>query len=436
MSVPLAIGKYPKAILHIDGDAFFASCEQARNPELRGKPVITGKERGIASSMSYEAKRLGVTRGMRLFEIKKLVPDCIILPSDYETYSLLSLRFYEIIRRYTPDVEEYGIDECFADLTGWQRPLKMNYRKIAEKIQADLERELGFTFSIGLASTKVLAKIGSKWKKPLGLTCIPNREIHTYLGEIAVEKLWGIGQQSANLLNRLGVYTALEFARHDEVWVKRYFAKPQYEIWQELNGKSVMELQTKIKDTYYSIQKMKTFTPPSKDPTFVFAQLCKNIESACIKARRYSLEAKKVLILLKTQDFRLHSMEVTLTRPTNFSHEIIDVAKPIFDQLFQTGIFYRGTMIGLLELSKQNTQADLFGESVRVDKYRQLYAGIDKLAKKHGKHTVRFGSSFLAHQFGNHLGGRGDEPERKTSLMKGETKRKRLGIPTFTATLE
>src|SRR5436190_20085709 len=102
----MLLRSYPKAIIHIDGDAFFASCEQARNPELRGKPVITGLERGIASSMSYEAKARGITRAMRLSDIKKLCPEAIILPSDYETYALLSKRFYAIVRRYTPFVEE------------------------------------------------------------------------------------------------------------------------------------------------------------------------------------------------------------------------------------------------------------------------------------------------------------------------------------------
>src|SRR5215208_1421832 len=96
---PLTLSSFPRAILHIDGDAFFASCEQSRNPILQGKPVITGKERGIVASMSYEAKARGVTRGMRLFEVKRLCPDAIMLPSDYETYSLLSTRFFAIVRR-------------------------------------------------------------------------------------------------------------------------------------------------------------------------------------------------------------------------------------------------------------------------------------------------------------------------------------------------
>ena len=115
---PLTLASFPRAIVHIDGDAFFASCEQSRRPKLQGRPVVTGKERGIAASMSYEAKARGVTRGMRIADIRKVCPDAVILPSDYETYSLLSKRFFAIVRRYTPDVEEYSIDECLGAALG------------------------------------------------------------------------------------------------------------------------------------------------------------------------------------------------------------------------------------------------------------------------------------------------------------------------------
>lgn len=436
MSSPIALGKFPRAILHIDGDAFFASCEQARNPELRGRPVITGKERGIASSMSYEAKAKGVTRAMRLSEIKKLCPEAVILPSDYETYSLLSKRFFDIVRRYTPDVEEYGIDECFADLTGWQRPFHMSYTKIAEKLQDDLTKELGFTFSIGLASTKVLAKLGSKWKKPHGLTAIPNRQIHLYLEKLHISKPWGIGPQTTALLEKYGVHTALDFVRKDENWVKLHFPKPIQEIWSELRGESVMTLQIEPRTDHYSVQKMKTFTPPSNDPQFIFAELCKNIESACMKARGYKLEAKKVYMLLRTQNYEHHSTEVVLSRPTNFAHELIDILKPEFDTLYKKGVLYRATMVGLTELQTPNLQPDLFGSSLKVDGYRRLYEKIDEVRNKYGKHTIHFGSSFLAHQHAQHLGERGDVPERKQHLFKGETNRKRIGIPTFSVELE
>src|SRR5262245_45025516 len=105
---PLMLGSYPRAIVHIDGDAFFASCEQARDPKLKSRPVVTGKERGIAASMSYEVKSRGVVREMRISDIKWVCPEVVLLPSDYETYSLLSQRFYAIVRRFTPDVEEYS----------------------------------------------------------------------------------------------------------------------------------------------------------------------------------------------------------------------------------------------------------------------------------------------------------------------------------------
>ena len=279
---PLSIRSFPRAILHIDGDAFFASCEQSRDPSLRGKPVITGKERGIASSMSYEAKARGVTRGMRLSDIKKVCPDAVFLPSDYETYSLLSTRFYAIERRYTPEVEEYGIDECFADITGLRRLHRTSYAKIAEKIKHDLDTELGFTFSIGLGPNKLIAKIGSKWKKPSGLTVIPGREIHIFLKDLPVEKLWGVGPATTAFLNKYGIKTALQFAQQHENFVHSKLSKPFVEIWQELNGHCILQLETKPKESYASIQKVKTFTPPSSDRTFVFSQLCKNIENACM----------------------------------------------------------------------------------------------------------------------------------------------------------
>jgi DNA polymerase IV len=122
--------------------------------------VVTGKERGIAASMSYEAKARGVVRGMRLSDIKKVCPEVVLLPSDYETYSLLSKRFYAIVRRFTSEVEEYSIDELFADITGYRRVYRASYKQIAERIKHDLDRELGFTFSVGLAPNKVLAKVG------------------------------------------------------------------------------------------------------------------------------------------------------------------------------------------------------------------------------------------------------------------------------------
>src|SRR5262245_48357504 len=430
--IPLTLHSFPRAVIHIDGDAFFASCEQARDPQLQGKPVITGKERGIAASMSYEAKARGGTRGMRLSEIKRLCPEAIILPSDYETYSLLSKRLVAIVRRYTPEVEEDSIDEVFADLTGLRRPLRMSYEQMAATIKRELDTELGFTFSVGLAPNKVLAKIASKWQKPSGFTAIPGHDIHLFLKALPVGKVWGIGHNTAALLNKHGVRSALDFARKHEFWVKKWLTKPFYETWQELNGRYILPLITEEKATYQSIQKVKTFTPPSRDRAFVFAQLSKNIENACMKARKYKLAAKGAVIVLKTQQFRSHWLDVRFSRAKPFPLEMIQAIAPVFDHLYRPEEEYRATGVVLIKLAEDTmVQLDLFGEVVRAEKFSKVYQAVDHVREKYGKHTLLLGSSFLAQKFGQPVGERGEEPLRKQRLFKGETNRKRLGIPMF-----
>lgn len=427
---PLSIRSFPRAILHIDGDAFFASCEQSRNPALAGKPVITGKERGIVASMSYEAKARGVTRAMTLREVLQICPDAIILPSDYETYSLLSQRLYSIVRRFTPDIEEYGIDECFADITGMRRVLHASYPQIAERIQSALSQELGFTFSIGLGANKVTAKIASKWKKPFGLTVIPAYNLHHYLQDLPIEKIWGIGPNTAEFLNKHDIRTALEFARRSEAWTLDHLSKPFYEIWCELNGRFVMPLTMTPKLSYATIQKTKTFTPPSDDPAFVFAQLSKNIENACIKARRYHQGAQSAAFFLKGQDFRYSGIEVRFSCPTELPNEIIASAREHFDRLYRHGRLYRATGVVMLKLADYTiNQPDLFGKAMPDIELIKVFEGVDELDHKYGKHTVYLGSSFLAEKFTTHLSNRGDIPTRMTTLFKGESRRKRLAIP-------
>ncbi len=142
MNTPFMLESFPRAILHVDGDAFFASVEQAVHPELKGRPVVTGQERGIIACASYEAKALGIRRGVPLFEARRCHPALVVLPSDYETYSLYSKRMFAIMRRYTPSVEEYSIDEGFADISGLRRVFRASYQDIARRIQGAVTTRL------------------------------------------------------------------------------------------------------------------------------------------------------------------------------------------------------------------------------------------------------------------------------------------------------
>jgi nucleotidyltransferase/DNA polymerase involved in DNA repair len=249
-------------ILHIDGDAFFASCEIAQNEAYRGKPVVAGADRGIALAVSYEAKKYGISRGMLIGECRKLCPEVIVTMSHYDTYSTYAKRMYAIVRGYAPVVEEYSIDECFGDLRGlvelpllnpplgkweeirsllFQGGIKGWVRSAARNIKHDLERDLGMTFSIGLAPTKVLAKVASKWNKPSGFTVLEHKDIPLFLEKIPVGKIWGIGPASSAMLMKHNVRTALEFAQKPEWWIRENLAKPYQEIWHELNGDKFIE---------------------------------------------------------------------------------------------------------------------------------------------------------------------------------------------------
>jgi DNA polymerase-4/DNA polymerase V len=423
-----SLQSWPRAIAHIDGDAFFTSCEEAIHPELRGKALITGGERGIVACASYTAKKLGIKRGVPLHEARKICPGLIILPSDYETYSLFSRRMFDIMRRFTPDVEEYSIDEAFSDITDMRRVLRSSYEEIALNMKREIERELSITVSVGLSITKVLAKVASKHQKPAGMIIIKGRDIARYLNDLPVEKIWGIGPATTHYLGKLGIRTALAFAQIPEKTVLQKFTKPGVEIWQELRGKSVYPVTAGEKSSYASISKTKTFAPPSSNAEYLFAQLMRNMESACIKARRYSLAPNRIVVFLKKQDFNSVGSEAKLTRPCACPMEISDVIHELFDACYCPRDVYRATGVVLLDLEADaNIQYTLFDNPIQAEKIKDLYHVADELGQKFGKHTVHLGSSHLIDRLGK--GRRGSPMVREQPKMPGETNRRHLGLP-------
>lgn len=427
---PRFVPQWPRVIFHVDADAFFASCEQAMHPEWRGKPVITGAERGIVAAASYEAKARGVSRGVALRDVRKLCPDAIIVPSDYESYSLFSKRMFEIVRRFTNLVEEYSVDEAFADITGLRRPLRGSYEDIARRVKEEIEKDLGITVSVGLSVSKVLAKAASKHRKPSGFTVVGARDIRGFLRDLPVGDVWGIGPRTAAYCHQLGIRTALELADRPQAWVEAKFTKPHVELWQELNGEAAYPLNTEEKTTYGSIGKTRTFTPPSADKEFVFAQLLKNVENACIKARRHGLLAKGAYVFLKTQEFRYSGTEVTFPRATAYPLDAIAVVRSAFEALFRPRTPYRATGVTLFGLaSEDSAQLTLFEPSGRIDRMERLYAAVDALAARHGKHAVHLAGSAAAHQSPQHAAARGNLPIRKLTRLKGESIRRHLRIP-------
>jgi DNA polymerase-4 len=202
-----------RRILHIDMDAFFSAVEQKRHPELAGKPVVVGGEgdptkRGVVSTASYEARKFGIHSAMPLRTARKLCPDAIFLPVDYEEYSRVSEEVKAILREFSPIMEDVGIDEAFLDISSVDRPSE----EIAREIKNRIKEETDLTCSIGIAPNRLLAKMASDMQKPDGFTLITEDEIRSRIWPLPVRKLWGVGPKTEAYLKEKGIQTVGDLA--------------------------------------------------------------------------------------------------------------------------------------------------------------------------------------------------------------------------------
>ncbi len=229
----------PRTILHVDLDAFFAAVEQRDRPELRGKPVIVGgggpNQRGVVSAASYEARAFGVHSAMPLQTAGRLCPQGVFLPVDGTKYQAVSRDVMAILRRYTPLVEPISIDEAFLDVTGSQA-LFGDGETIGRRIRADVSAEIGLTVSVGVARTKLVAKIASDLRKPDALVVVPPGEEATFLAPLAITRLWGVGAKLAASLREYGVGTIGDLAALPDDLLTRRFGKHGASIGQRARG--------------------------------------------------------------------------------------------------------------------------------------------------------------------------------------------------------
>jgi nucleotidyltransferase/DNA polymerase involved in DNA repair len=378
--------------LHADGDSFFVACELTLRPELRGKPVIVGEDRGIAVAMSIEAKRLGVTRGMPIFRIKKLFPQVVILPHHFDLYHDISERMHQILESYCQTIEVYSIDECFAIVKPHDVKFFGGEKKLLTELKNEIEKTLKVTYSLGLARTKALAKQASKLEKPNGLVILLSKEEEARaLKATMIDDIWGIGRQTVPRLMKLGMKTAYDFVNYPEKEILKNFSEPVLNLKKELMGESVFEVDGNVDPRdQKSIQATSTFRPASTLPTIIWSEIAKNAEHACENTREIHLVSNKISFFVKTSEFKYHFDEVKLNLYTADPGIILNALEPKFPKLIKNKGRIRSTGVILHNLIREeNAPRDLFGKQDKELGNLLVEETADKIRKKFGAGAIK-----------------------------------------------
>jgi DNA polymerase IV len=319
-------------ILHVDMDAFYASVELRRRPELRGRPVIVGGgDRGVVLSATYEARVFGVRSAMPLARARRQCPQAVVLPPDSAAYATASAGIMGIFRSITPLVEPLSLDEAFLDVSGARRRLG-SPALIAGWIRARVTDEQGITCSVGVAATKFLAKLASTRCKPDGLLVVPADGAVEFLHPLPVQALWGVGDRTGEALRRLGLRTVADLARTPLPALRRAIGPALAEhlhalAWARDERHVVPDEPDK------SVGAEETFAADVDEPEVVLRELLLLAERVGARLRRGGQVGRTVSIKVRFADFTTITRSRTLGVPTDASQEIYATARSLYQAL-------------------------------------------------------------------------------------------------------
>lgn len=334
-------------------DAFFAAVEQKRHPELIGKPVVIGgsgdpTQRGVVSTASYEARKFGIHSALPLRTAYKLCPDAVFLPVDYEEYSRVSEEIKNILREFSPVMEDVGIDEAFLDISESAEPSEEISKKIKEKIKAELD----ITCSIGIAPNKLLAKIASDLNKPDGLTIINETDIEKIIWPLAVRKLWGVGPKTEAYLKSININTIGELAVMPLEKLTGHFG-PSYGNYLYEASKGIDESPLVTHWEPKSSSRETTFQRDTNDWQTIAKTLAGLTKEVSEDLKRSGYLGRTVTIKIRFEDFKTYTRAKTMTEFTD-SNEVI--RKAAFEALSRIKLEKKVRLIGVRVSGLKKTQ--------------------------------------------------------------------------------
>lgn len=375
-------------ILHVDMDAFFASVEERDNPALKGKAVVVGTGvRGVVSAANYEARKFGIHAAMPVGRAKRLAPHAIFVPPNMSRYSEVSSHIMEIFRSVTPLVEPLSLDEAFLDVTGAKRLLG-DGREIAKQIRAKVEASEGITCSVGIATTKFIAKLASGRCKPNGMLEIAEDRVLEFLHPLPVNAIWGVGPKTNEELQKLGLRTVADIANTPRQTLIRALGEAVGASLYELSwGRDYRDVEPEEVDK--SISAAETFDSDTEDQEIVLRELLRLTEKATYRMREKDFSARTISIKVRFADFKTISRSKTVPLAISATHEVFEVVKTLFLglKLDRARIRLVGVSLDGLEDGIDASEQLVLGE--RENGWRQATAAMDKASARFGQGSVR-----------------------------------------------
>lgn len=416
-----------RIIFHVDVNSAFLSWEAAYRVKVLEDPVdlrtipsvVAGdkKERhSIILAKSGPAKKYGIQTGEPLFQAQEKCPQLVVVPPNYELYVNASRNFVNILRQFSPNVEQYSIDEAWVDMTGTQR-LYGSPRLAAERMRERIDRELGFTVNIGISTNKLLAKMAGDFEKPNKVHTLFPEEIEAKMWPLPVRDLFLVGAATEAKLNRLGIYTIGELAKAELTTVKKRLGKHGETIWCFANGRNADMVTPEPQENkgYGNSVTTATDVTDKQSGYQVLLSLC---ETVAMRMRRDGKSGSCVAIHLRTNAFHHYSHQITLNGATNMTEELFDTACRALDEAWDGNTPLRQIGVQVSGLTDEPyRQYDLFSDvtPIQYEKRLCLDRTVDALRDKFGEDIIR--RAKFAQDPNGHMAG-GLDKVRRTGVTK------------------
>lgn len=379
-----------RVIFHIDMNSFYASVEVAHNPSLKGKPLaIAGnpqERKGIIVTSSYEAREKGVKTTMPLWQAKRLCPNLIVLPPNFERYRQASTQIFRLLAEITPLIEPVSIDEGYMDVTNY----KGNPVYLAKHIQQLLLNDLKLPSSIGIGPNKFLAKTASDMKKPLGITILRIRDLPKRLWPLQVDDMFGVGKKTAKRLNSIGIYTIGELAKADTYDLTQLLGINGERIKNRANGFDPRPVDPDSVNDFKSIGNSRTLRHDTLDTDELYSLLRMLSASVEKRLKRRELMGQTVQLMIRYYDRKTVTRSIKLPQYIDDEKDIMQTVTQLFqDHWNEKPIRLLGvTVQDIIHRKDYVKQLDLFTFEDDIKK-KNLEKTIESLTHKYGKDTFK-----------------------------------------------